>query len=55
MKPPITIIDAIRDPNIIGDTLSDAQEAALKAVYGLPLTGQQLALAKVLELSLPLV
>ena len=46
MKPPITIIDAIRDPNIIGDVMSPAQEAALKAVYGLPLEGEQLALAK---------
>ena len=46
MKPPITIIDAIKDPNIIGDQLSVAQEAALKAVYGLPLEGEQLALAQ---------
>ena len=46
MKPPITIIEAIHDPNIIGDTLAPAQEAALKAVYGLPMEGDQLALAK---------
>jgi hypothetical protein len=29
---PITIIDVIRGPNIIGDTMSPAQEAVLKAV-----------------------
>jgi hypothetical protein len=46
MNPPITIIEAIRDPNIIGDCLSVAQEAALRAVYGLPLEGEQLALAQ---------
>jgi len=46
MKPPITIIDAVRDPNIIGDTMSPAQEAALKAIYGLELEGEHLALAK---------
>jgi hypothetical protein len=46
MKPPITIIDAIRDPNIIGDEMSPAQEAALKAVYGLDLSDEQLALAQ---------
>ena len=45
-KPVITIIDAIRDENIIGDTVSPAQEAALKAVYGLRLKGEQLALAE---------
>lgn len=45
-KPRISIIDAIRDGNIIGDTLSAAQEAALKAVYGLRLEGEQLALAQ---------
>ena len=46
MKPLISVIDAVKDPNIIGDTMSPAQEAALKAVYGLPLEGKQLALAK---------
>ena len=44
-KPLITVIDAIRDENIIGDTLSVAQEAALMAVYGLPLKGEHLRLA----------
>jgi len=34
LKSPITIIDAIWDPNILGDTMTPAQEAALKAVYG---------------------
>ena len=29
MKPPISIIDAINDPNIIGDEMSPAQVAAL--------------------------
>ena len=46
MKPPISIIDAIRDPNIIGDVISLAQEAALRAIYGLELKGEQLALAQ---------
>jgi len=45
-KSALTIIDAIRDENIIGDTLSLAQEAALMAVYGLPLKGEHLALAE---------
>nr|BDD44417.1 hypothetical protein 2 [Pseudomonadaceae bacterium]BDD44423.1 hypothetical protein 7 [Pseudomonadaceae bacterium] len=43
MKPPITIIDAIGDPNILGDTLAPAQEAALRALYGLPMTEEQVA------------
>ena len=46
MKPAISIIDAVRDPNIIGDVLSSAQEAALRAIYGLKLEGEQLALAE---------
>ena len=46
MKPPMNIIQAIRDPNIIGDEISPAQEAALRALYGLPITEAQLALAK---------
>lgn len=46
MKTPITIIDAVRDPNIIGDVMSPAQEAALRAIYGLELKGEQLALAE---------
>jgi len=45
MKPLVTIIEAINDPNIIGDTMSSAQVAALKAVYGLPLDEDELALA----------
>ena len=45
-KPALTIIDAIRDENIIGDTVSPAQEAALMAVYGLELKGEHLALAE---------
>jgi len=45
-KPAIDIIEAVRDPNILGDTLSDAQEAALRAMYGLPLEGRQLEIAE---------
>lgn len=40
------IIEAIRDPNIIGDTISPTQEAALRVLYGLPLQGKLLKLAK---------
>ena len=40
------IIEAIRDPNIIGDTISPAQEAALRVLYGLPLEGELLELAE---------
>ena len=43
--PRLSIIEAIRDPNILGDQLSAAQEAALCALYGLPLTDAQRALA----------
>jgi len=42
---PIDIITAIRDPNILGDTLAPAQEAALRCLYGLPLDADQAALA----------
>ncbi len=46
MKTPrLSIIQAIRDPNILGDRLSATQEAALCALYGLPLSEAQLALA----------
>jgi hypothetical protein len=44
--PRLNIIEAIRDPNILGDTLAPAQEAALCALYGLPLSDVQLALAQ---------
>ncbi len=46
MKAVISIIDAVKDPNIIGDVMSPAQEAALRAIYGLKLGGEQLTLAK---------
>ena len=46
MKPTLTIIDAISDANIIGDTISNAQEAALRALYGLPIEGDHLTLAQ---------
>jgi hypothetical protein len=44
--PRLNIIEAIRDPNILGDTLAPAQEAALCALYGLPLSDAQRALAE---------
>lgn len=44
-RPRLTIIEAIRDPNILGDRLSDTQEAALCALYGLPLSDAQHELA----------
>jgi hypothetical protein len=37
----IDIIGAIRDPNIIGDVLSPAQEAALRTLYGLEIPKDQ--------------
>ena len=40
------ITEAIRDPNIIGDRISPTQEAALRVLYGLPLEGGLLKLAK---------
>jgi len=46
MKPLINIIEAINDPNIIGDEISPAQEAALRAIYGLPLDEEQSVLAQ---------
>ena len=33
----INVIEAIRDPNILADTLSPAQEAGLRVLYGLPI------------------
>jgi len=41
---PIDIISAIKDPNILGDELSPAQEAALRTLYGLPVDGDMAAL-----------
>ena len=40
------IIEAIRDTNIIGDTISPTQEAAIRILYGLPLKGELLELAE---------
>ena len=40
------IIEAIRDPNILGDTISPAQEAALRSLYGLPVEGALVELAE---------
>jgi hypothetical protein len=45
-KPAIDIIRAIHDSNILGDTLSSAQEVALKALYGLPMTDAEAEIAK---------
>ena len=44
-RPAIDIIAAIRDENILGDTLSPAQESALKALYGLNMTEEEGELA----------
>ena len=40
------IIQAIRDPNIIGDAVSAAQEAALRTLYGLPIPKNQESLVR---------
>ena len=45
-KPPIDIIQAIEDPNILGDELSLAQKVSLKALYGLSMTPEELQLAR---------
>jgi hypothetical protein len=46
MTPHVDIIQAIQDPNIIGDSVSDTQEAALRALYGLHMTEGQVELAR---------
>ncbi len=46
MKPALTILEAIADPNILGDELSPAQEAALCALYGLPMTPERRVLVE---------
>jgi hypothetical protein len=38
----VNIIEAIKDPKLFRDTLSEAQETALRALYGLPLSDSQL-------------
>ena len=40
----VDIIEAIRDPNLINDNLSDAQEVVLRALYGLSMTRSQAVL-----------
>ena len=40
----VTIIDALRDPRLISDVVSPAQETALRALYALPLGDEQLAI-----------
>lgn len=43
----MNIIEFVEDPALVGDSsLSSAQRMALKAVYGLPLTPQELKLFK---------
>ncbi len=42
----MNIIQAIKDRNIIGDSISPAQEAALRSLYGLPFDSELLKLAK---------
>jgi len=44
-NPVIDIVQAIEDPNIIGDKLSPAQRTALKALYGLPMSEAELQIA----------
>jgi hypothetical protein len=46
VTPAIDILRAIHDPNILGDDISPAQEAALRALYGLPMTADQLEIAR---------
>jgi hypothetical protein len=45
-EPAIDIITAIRDPNILGDEISSAQEVALRTLYGLPMDKGQMLLAR---------
>ena len=45
-KKTIDVIQAIRDPNILGDVLSPAQEAALRTLYGLPIPKDQESLVR---------
>lgn len=42
----VDIIGAIRDPNILGDVLSPAQEAALRTLYGLEIPKNQESLVR---------
>lgn len=41
MSVALSILDVIADPNILGDTLAPAQEAALRGLYGLPVPPDQ--------------
>ena len=45
MTAALDIIQAIADPNILGDTLSILQRAGLKALYGLPMTDEEAEIA----------
>jgi len=42
----LTILDAIEDPNILGDGLAPAQIAALRALYGIPMPDDQAGIAR---------
>jgi len=46
VKTSLDIIRAVRDPNILGDALSPAQEAALRTLYGLPIPKAQESLVR---------
>src|SRR2546426_12399134 len=39
-----TIIEFVTDPNLLGLSISPAQEVLLRAIYGLPLADDQLAI-----------
>jgi len=41
-----TVIEFIRDPQLIGGDLSPWQETALRLFYGLPLNEEQQAIAR---------
>src|SRR5262249_55664610 len=40
--PSLSIVEFTTDPEVLGLTLSPAQETLLRAIYGLPLTAEQL-------------
>lgn len=41
MRKSIDIITAIKDPRLVGDEISQAQETLLRSIYGLPLIGAE--------------
>ena len=44
MKAAPSVIEFVRDAQLLGLTVSDAQETLLRAIYGLPLSEGQLGL-----------